>query len=142
MERTKCAVSTVCYLTREDKTLFIKFNKKWGNVYAPPGGKICDKESPLECIEREYQEETGLMPKNIKLKGYCYWNYQANDYEGILEESKEGKLFWIDNEEIPNLAQFDMNTKFSDLIFQGEIFEGRFDLDEDNKVKTYTITKM
>lgn len=153
MERTKCAVSTVCYLTREDKTLFIKFNKKWGNVYAPPGGKICDKESPLECIEREYQEETGLMPKNIKLKSYCYWNYQdqeyglifiytANDYEGILEESKEGKLFWIDNEEIPNLAQFDMNTKFSDLIFQGEIFEGRFDLDKDHKVKTYTITKI
>ncbi len=152
MERTKCAVSTVCYLTKEDKTLFIRFNKKWGNVYAPPGGKIMDKESPLECVTREYQEETGLILKNTKLKGYSYWNYldeeygiifiyTANDYEGNLKESDEGRLFWIPNEEITGIPQFDMNTKFSDLIYGEEQFEGHFVLNEEHKVKTYTITK-
>lgn len=50
MERAKCAVSTVCYLMKDDETLFIQFNKKWGHVFAPPGGKMIDGESPLECI--------------------------------------------------------------------------------------------
>ena len=32
--------STVCYLKKDDKVLMIKFSKKWGNVYAPPGCKF------------------------------------------------------------------------------------------------------
>lgn len=31
--------STACYLEKDDKILFIKFNKKWGMRYAPPGRK-------------------------------------------------------------------------------------------------------
>lgn len=44
--------STVCYLKKDDKVLMIKFSKKWGNVYAPPGGKFEKGESPLDCIIR------------------------------------------------------------------------------------------
>mgnify|MGYP002471909473 CR=1 FL=1 len=28
------------YLKKDDKVLMLKFNKKWGHVYAPPGGKF------------------------------------------------------------------------------------------------------
>lgn len=38
--------ATVCYLKKDDKVLMIKFNKKWGQVYAPPGGKFEECESP------------------------------------------------------------------------------------------------
>ena len=153
MERTKCKVSTICYLEENDKVLFLKFNKKWGQVFSPPGGKIEDKESPLQCIIREYQEETGLVLKNPKLKGYSYWNwineeygiifiYTASQYSGALKESLEGKLSWIEKKDIKNLLQFDMNSKFSNLIFKDTIFEGNFTLDKDNKVTYFEITEL
>lgn len=49
--------STVCYLKRDDKVLMIKFSKKCGQVYAPPGGKFETGKSLLDCILREYYEE-------------------------------------------------------------------------------------
>lgn len=153
MKRTKCAISTVCYLTKDDKTLFLQFNKKWGQVFAPPGGKMEDCESPLDCIIREYEEETGLTLKNPKLKGYSYWNfieeeygiifiYIADEYSGTIKESAEGKLFWIENKNISKLNQFDMNSKFNDLVFQDGMFEANIKMDKDNKVEDYKITKL
>lgn len=153
MERAKCAVSTVCYLMKDDETLFIQFNKKWGHVFAPPGGKMIDGESPLECIIREFEEETGLILENVKLKGYSYWNwldeqygiifiYTASEYTGTLKESAEGTLEWIKNKDVSLLNQFDMNSKFTDLIFQDGMFEGNFNLDKENKVKSYKIVKL
>lgn len=44
--------STVYYLKQNDKVLMIKFTKKWDQVYAPPGGKFEEGESPLDCILR------------------------------------------------------------------------------------------
>ncbi len=153
MKRPKFAISTVCYLSKNNETLFLQFNKKWGQVYSPPGGKMEYGESPLECIIREYEEETGLTLKNPKLKGYSYWNfideeygvifiYTASEYSGTIKESIEGKLFWIKNEKISNLKQFDMNSKFNDLIFSDEMFEANMKLDKNNMVKEYIITKI
>lgn len=45
----------------------IKFTKKWGQVYAPPGGKFETGEKPLDCILREYYKETGLKLINPKI---------------------------------------------------------------------------
>lgn len=45
----------------------IKFTKKWGQVYAPPGGKFETEEKPLDCILREYYKETGLKLINPKI---------------------------------------------------------------------------
>ena len=65
--------STVCYLKNDNKVLMIKFSKKWGQVYAPPGGKFESGETPLDCIKREFYEETGLTLINPKLQGISYW---------------------------------------------------------------------
>jgi len=153
MERAKVAASTACYLMKDGKVLLIHFNKKWGQVYAPPGGKIIEHESPLECILREFKEETGLILEDPKLKGYSYWDwmqeeqgiiffYTATSYTGSIKEGAEGKLSWINLEDMKKLKQFDMNSKFTDLIFEDGIFEGHFELDENNQVKTYKITKI
>jgi len=150
--RAKCGVSTVCYLEKDNKVLFLKFDKKWGQVFCAPGGKMNEGESPLECIVREFGEETGLTLLNPILKGYSHWNWQnqeygiiffytATDYTGELRESIEGKLYWIEKEHISELKQFDMNTKLSDLIFEDVIFEGNFLLNEDDTVKEYKLTK-
>lgn len=104
--------STACYLKKDNKILFIKFNKKWGQVYAPIGGKIEAGETPTECLLREFKEETGLELKDPKLKGISFWKdstegiifiYTAEKVDGDLQESEEGRLEWIDISELDNI---------------------------------------
>ena len=144
--------STVCYLKRENKVLMIKFTKKWGNVYAPPGGKFETDETPSDCIIREFYEETGLTLINPKLQGISYWHdsvegiifvFTADQYEGELtHNSPEGELEWIDIDELPNINQFDQNLKFTPYLFKDEMFEGKFLLDDKCKVLKYEIRKI
>lgn len=149
--RASFYASTACYLLKEDKVLLIKFNKKWGQVYAPIGGKMEKGETPTECVIREFKEETGLELKNPKLKGISYWKdstegiifiYVAENFDGDLQESEEGRLEWVDIKELNNIKQFDMNTKFTRYVFEDGIFEGKFILDDSAKVLDYKIRKM
>ena len=73
----------------------IKFFKKWGQVYAPPGGKFESDESPLDCVIREFYEETGLTLINPKLQGISYWH---DSIEGIILATDEEKLKEVANE--------------------------------------------
>lgn len=144
--------ATACYLKKDNKVLMIKFSKKWGQVYAPPGGKFESGESPLDCIMREYYEETGLTLKNPKLQGISYWKdsaegiifiYTAEDYTGeLLPKSEEGTLEWIELEELETINQFDQNQKFTPHLFKDELFEGKFLLDDKCKVINYEIRNM
>ena len=127
----------------------IKFSEKWGNVYAPPGGKFEKGESPLDCIIREFKEETGLILVNPKLQGISYWQdssegiifvYTAEDYEGKQTlTSDEGNLEWIRIEELLTIKQFEQNEKFTPYLFKNELFEGKFLLDDKCKVINYKI---
>lgn len=144
--------ATACYLKKENKILMIKFAKKWGNVYAPPGGKFEEGESPLDCIIREYKEETGLTLINPKLQGISYWKdsvegiifvYTAEDYVGDLTSvSEEGTLEWIDVKDLQNITQFEQNQKFTPYLFKNELFEGKFLLGEKCKVLEYEMRNM
>lgn len=144
--------STVCYLKNNNKVLMIKFNKKWGCVYAPPGGKFETGETPLDCIMREFYEETGLTLIRPRLQGLSYWKdsnegiifvYTAEDFEGNLKtDCQEGALEWIELEDLGSISQFDQNQKFISYLFQEELFEGKFLLDDKCKVLNYEIRKM
>ncbi len=141
--------SSVCYLKKDNKVLMIKFYKKWGQVYAPPGGKFEDGESSLDCVLREFYEETGLKLINPKLQGISYWKdcvqgnifiYTAEEFEGELKtSSQEGTLEWINFEDLNKIKQFDQNEKFTPYLFKDKLFEGKFLLDEKCKVTEYVI---
>ena len=141
--------STACYLKKDNKILMLKFSKKWGQVYAPPGGKFESGESPLDCMIREFYEETGLMLINPRLQGVSYWKdlnegvifiFTAEDYVGeLIMESPEGKLEWIDIENFSKIKQFDQNEKFISYLFKKEVFEGKFSLDDNYNVLDYEI---
>ena len=151
IERIAHLNSTVCYLKKDNKVLMIKFSKKWGQVFAPPGGKFETGESPLDCIIREYYEETGLTLINPRLQGISYWKdsvegiifvYTAEDFKGDLTASEEGSLEWIRLEDLQNIPQFDQNEKFTPYLFKKELFEGKFLLDDKCKVLEYKIRNM
>ena len=151
MERVKHYLSTVCYLKENDKILMLKFYKKYGQVYTPPGGKLESGETPLDCILREFKEETGLTLINPKLQGMSYWKdstegiifvYVCEQYEGQLcENENEGKLEWIPAEKLLDIYQFDQNKKFTPYLFQNDFFEGKFLLDDSCNVLEYKIRK-
>lgn len=144
--------AVVCYLKKENKVLMIKFSKKWGHVYAPPGGKFESGESPLDCIMREFYEETGLTLKSPRLQGMSYWKdsaegiifiYTAEEYEGELAKvSEEGTLEWIELEDLEKIPQFEQNQKFNPYLFKEELFEGKFLLDSKCSVLDYDIRKI
>ncbi len=144
--------STACYLKKDNKVLMMKFSKKWGQVYAPPGGKFESGESPLDCVLREFFEETGLTLIHPRLQGISYWQdvsegiifiYTAEEFEGELTPiTEEGTLEWIDLKDLPKINQFDQNQKFTSYLFQEDLFEGKFLLDENCKVLKHEIRKM
>lgn len=151
-ERIKHLNATVCYLKIDNKVLMIKFSKKWGKVYAPPGGKFESGESPLDCIIREFKEETGLTLINPQLQGISYWMdstegiifvYVANRFEGNLcLKSSEGELEWIKIEDLLTIKQFEQNEIFTPYLFKDKLFEGKFLLDENCMVLDYEIRYM
>ncbi|MFR2534465.1 MAG: NUDIX domain-containing protein [Clostridia bacterium] len=150
--RAKFAISTACYLFIDNKVLLIKFSKKWGKKYAPIGGKIEEKESPIECMIREFKEETNCELVSPKLKGVNYYRqdeqegiifiYIATKYKGKMNSSEEGKLQWVPIEEISKVEQFEMNSKFTKYLLEEGSFEGKFLLDKDTSVKEYQIRKI
>lgn len=151
-ERIKHLNSTACYLKQGNKVLMIKFSNKWGQVYAPPGGKFESYETPLDCIIREYEEETGLKLINPKLQGISYWKdskegiifiYTSEKYKGTLKEnSVEGNLEWIEIDNLLNIKQFEQNVLFTPYLFKDKLFEGKFLLDDECKVLEYKIRNM
>ena len=151
-ERVSHLNSTVCYLKKDNYVLMIKFSKKWGQVYAPPGGKFESGEAPLDCIKREFQEETGLILINPRLQGISYWKdsaegvifiYVADKFEGeLVTNSSEGNLEWIKIDDLLSIKQFDQNEKFTPFLFKDELFEGKFLLDDKCKVEEYEIRKI
>ena len=130
----------------------IKFAKKWGHVYASPGGKFEEGETPLDCIIREYYEETGLTLINPRLQGMSYWKdksegiifvYTAEDFEGDLTTvSEEGTLEWIRLEDLAEIPQFDQNKIFTPYLFKKDLFESKSLLDSNAKVLKNTIRYM
>lgn len=151
-ERVSHLNATVCYLKKDNYVLMIKFSKKWGQVYAPPGGKFESGEAPLDCIKREFQEETGLILINPRLQGISYWKdsaegvifiYVADKFEGeLVTNSSEGNLEWIKIDDLLSIKQFDQNEKFTPFLFKDELFEGKFLLDDKCKVEEYEIRKI
>ena len=141
--------ATACYLKRNDKVLMIKFADKWDQVYAPPGGKFKHGESSLDCIMREYYEETGLTLVNPRLQGISFWEdekegaifvYTADEFLGELTPvSEEGSLEWVPLKDLEKISQFEQNQKFTPYLFKEELFEGKFLLDNKCKVLEYKI---
>ena len=103
--------TTLCYLDVQNKTLMLHRIKKKNDVnhdkWIGIGGKFEHGESPEECNQREFKEETGLTLTDYRLRaiitfisnesGCEYMHlYTADKFEGTLDENcSEGILKWI-----------------------------------------------
>lgn len=150
-------LATLCYLIdkKNKKTLMIFRNKKpddyhkgkWNGL----GGKFEQGESPEECAVREIEEESGLKVKSIKMKGFITFPmfdgkddwyvfvFTADDYEGNLIDSPEGKLEWIPNDRLTEINLWDGDKIFIPWLFENKFFSAKFNY-VDGKFVDYEVS--
>lgn len=87
-----------------------------------PGGHVESMESLTNSVIREVYEETGLIIKNPRFKGFVHWInladdskqigllYYSSEFEGeLIESTHEGKVYWMDLEEFLNIDNKSMS---------------------------------
>jgi len=136
-------ITTLCYIEAVGKYLMLhrvaKEKKddpnagKWIGV----GGHFEDGESPEECMLREVQEETGLIPVAWKQRGIItfvsdQWETEymhlftaqltSEDVARELPECDEGVLAWVDKSAVMTLPLWEGDKVFLKLLDTEETF--------------------
>ncbi len=134
--------ATLCYVRQNGKTLMVHRIKKANDMHQGKwnglGGKLEPGETPEECAQREIREEAGLTVFQPTLKGlltfpsfdnqedWYAFVFIAEQFEGELIESPEGKLAWIDNDQLLNLELWEGDRIFIPWLNRPGFFSGKF----------------
>lgn len=137
-------LATLCYVVDRQKnsTLMIHRVKKENDYHHGKwnglGGKFESGESPEECAIREIEEESGLLVKNLKLKGiitfpmfddkddWYVFIFTSDEFTGSLIDSKEGDLKWIPNEKLTDINLWEGDKFFIPWLFEDGFFSAKF----------------
>jgi 8-oxo-dGTP diphosphatase len=112
---------TLCFITHGNDVLLLRGapdKPTWPNRYNGVGGHVEPDEDVRSATLREIREETGLVVRDLRLRGVINIPVDAGNNTGILvfvftatatkrevQSSKEGTLEWIPRE---RLAELDM----------------------------------
>ncbi len=139
---------TMCFLRHGWHTLFLHRMGGAGDIhhgwYVPPGGHTERGERSVDCITREFREETGLnlITPQLRVTATFYnkgrilggkknpedWSvdvYDATDFEGILrEEHEKAKLVWVPDNKLAKVRMYEGDRRILDLMREREgVFE-------------------
>ena len=106
---------------------------KWNGL----GGKFEPGESPEQCVIREVYEESGFEIQNPHLCGllvfagfggedWYVFVFTVSQFRGELQESGEGYLEWIPDEQVESLVLWPSDHIFLPWIRDGKFFSARF----------------
>ncbi|MBI9047774.1 MAG: NUDIX domain-containing protein [Anaerolineaceae bacterium] len=126
-DRYQIIPRTLIFITKQDEILLLKGapdKRLWANCYNGIGGHIEQGEDIYSAAKRELDEETGLKIDQLKLCaivmidtdkaiGIGMFVFRGKYTEGVLKESSEGKLEWINIEAV---SKFDLVEDLPILI--------------------------
>ena len=136
-DRTERVELTVlCLVENGNKILLQNRVKKDWQGYTLPGGHVERDESFVDAVVREMKEETGLDIKNpilvgvkqfpIKYGRYVVFLFKANEFEGFLQSSTEGKMEWVEYNDISNLNTVDDFEKLLKVMNSSNLSEFQY----------------
>ena len=106
----KTELTVMCMICDGTKILVQdRVNKDWPGVTFP-GGHVEPGEAFTAAVRREVKEETGL---DIFRPTVCGINEFICDDSGELKDSDEGRVFWIERDE---LTQYKLSQDFIDMV--------------------------
>jgi 8-oxo-dGTP pyrophosphatase MutT (NUDIX family) len=119
----KTTIRSRAIILNEDKMFIVKHSPDFPH-YALPGGKAEEGESPLVCIKREIQEETGIVLKEDPVLVYV-----ANWFNEKKNENNLEFIFLIeDGKDFLNLDNFQSTHAFELVETQWMSREEEFNL--------------
>lgn len=145
MERTeRVTLTNMCMLQNGTKVLVEE--KVWQDIKGIvfPGGHVEEHEPIVDSVIREMREETGLTIENPKLCGikewvnedgsrYMVFLFKANKFSGSLHSSSEGRVFWVEKDEVLKMNWiWDMDSMMR-VMADGEFAEVFLDGNDDWK---------
>ena len=137
--KTEIELTNMCLVYNETSILVQeKTGTKYEGGLVFPGGHIEEGESLRDSIIREIKEDTGLTISNPQPCGFKDWIqedgtryivilYKANEYTGEIKSSEEGRVFWLDRNDIPEanliwnmreLLEIFESDKYSEFFFK------------------------
>lgn len=144
MNRTEpVELANLCMIYNGDRFVLQNRRKADWRGYTFPGGHVEPNESIIDSVIREMKEETGLTIKNPKLCGikqfkgdygrYIVFLYKTNEYEGVLRDSEEGNVIWVDRIELNDYKTVNHFQELLDVFEKDELSEFLYD-DEWNPI--------
>lgn len=143
-------LGVLCYLKREGKTLMLYRNKKPNDVHKGKwnglGGKIEPGESPEDAVCREVKEESNFDLYQPQFKGHITFpNFKDNfnwyiylfegiEFSGVMRDSSEGKLQWIEDNKIHDLNLWKGDYLFFNWMKREKIFSAKINYKGDHLV--------
>ena len=138
---------TQVHCLRDGKVLLMKRHKEPNlGLWVAPGGKIETHESPYECAARELVEETGLVVREMHLRGivstvapaiaqsHIHFLYAVTDFTGELAtEHREGALRWWPVTKTEQLPMPHANALFLPHVVDGTLpfYQAKYVYDAD-----------
>lgn len=143
MKEEKCILTNMCMIYDGTRILVQdKVNPEWSGITFP-GGHIEPNESFISSVIREVKEETGLDISNVKLCGIQQWTqqdgkyryivffYKTNTFSGELKSSDEGKVFWIEKENLKKYKLADGFERMFEVFDNDDLSENYFWFEND-----------
>ncbi len=148
-------LATLCYIQQRGRTLMLYRNKKPNDVHQGKwnglGGKMEAGETPEECVVREVKEESGLSLHKPRLRGiitfpgftpehdWTVFVFLAHKFSGILIDSDEGELQWIENRQLLKLNLWEGDRLFLRWLKGKKFFSGKI-VYKEKKLVSYSAT--
>ncbi|MBN2443787.1 MAG: 8-oxo-dGTP diphosphatase [Spirochaetales bacterium] len=143
--------AVLCYLVVRDKVLLIHKKKGLGaGKINAPGGRIEPGETEMEAAIRETEEETGIIPENLKkmaelhflfTSGYSLFGsvFVADDYRGEMTETDEAIPYWFSLSEIPYDRMWEDDLLWLPMVLAGTAIKGYFVFEDDRMLSNKII---